>query len=498
MIQLLGNRKRLCDGMTRRDLLQVGGIGMWGLSLATAPQSRAAAVPSIAQFGKAKRCILLYLFGAAPQHETFDPKPDAPAEIQGEMKAIATSLPGVQFGEGLPRTATIADRLAIVRSMTHPYPLHGVAYALSGLPVYTTDLETRPHDAQHWPYIGSMADYCWTRRAGRKSDDVLQHVGLPWVLNSQVDDLGLIAGPYATFLGPRFDPVWTQFHGDGQRLAPKCRHEQPKEYKDPYAACARDSRFEFRGSGARSEELSDARFGLRRGLLRQFDAAQREMERSLAVRNLDAQKELATNILSSPSLREALDIQREEAALRERYGYTLFGQSCLAARRLIEAGSRFVTVFWDAYGTYFSGGWDTHQNHYPRLREYLLPGFDPAFSTLILDLEQRGLLDDTLVICTTEHGRTPQIDSKPAGAARHHWSRAYSTVLAGGGAARGAVIGRTDRQAGDVVDCPISPKDIQATALALLGISPDEEVYDRQKRPHRVAGDGQLRLELLG
>lgn len=498
MIQLLGNRKQLCDGMTRRDLLQVGGIGMWGLSLGTASRADAATSPSIAQFGKAKRCILLYLFGAAPQHETFDPKPDAAAEIQGEMKAIATSLPGVQFGEGLPQTAAVADRLAIVRSMTHPYPLHGVAYALSGLPVYTTDLETRPHDAQHWPYIGSMADYCWTRQAGRKSDEVLQHVGLPWVLNSQVDDLGLIAGPYATFLGPRFDPVWTQFQGAGERVAPKCRHEQPKEYKDPYATCARDSRFEFRGSGARSAELSDARFGLQRGLLRQFDSALRDMERSVAVRNLDTQKELAANILSSPSLRDALDIQREALSLRERYGYTLFGQSCLAARRLIEAGSRFVTVFWDAYGTYFSGGWDTHQNHYPRLREYLLPGFDPAFATLILDLEQRGLLDDTLVICTTEHGRTPQIDSKPAGAARHHWSRAYSTVLAGGGAARGAVIGRTDRQGGDVVDSPISPKDIQATALALLGISPDEEVLDRQKRPHRVAGDGQLRVGLLG
>ena len=175
----------------------------------------------------------------------------------------------------------------------------------------------------------------------------------------------------------------------------------------------------------------------------------------------------------------------------------MFGQSCLAARRLLEAGSRFVSVFWDAYGTYFSGGWDTHQNHYPRLREYLLPGFDVAFSAFLSDLDERGLLDDTLVICTTEHGRTPQIDSKPVGAARHHWSRAYSTVLAGGGARRGAVVGKTDRQGGDVIDVPISPKDIQATAFHLLGIPADTQMYDRQHRPHSIAGQGAVRKELL-
>jgi hypothetical protein len=500
MLNLQGTPKTLCDGLTRRDLLHVGGIGLWGLSLGALSPATAAgpiAPTALPNFGKAKHCVLLYLFGAAPQHETFDPKPDAPAEIQGETKAIATSLTGVHYAAGLPQTARLADRLTTIRSMSHPYPLHGVAYALSGLPVYTTNLETAPRDAAQWPYLGSVADHYWTTRNGRAEKNVLQHVGLPWVLNSQTDDLGLIAGPYASFLGQQFDPVWAKFTGKGERTAPKCRHEQPKEYQDPYAKASRDGTFVFDGLAPESADLGDARFGLRRSLLSQFDQARREMDQAFAVRDYGVQRERAATLLTSAELRAALDILREPDAVRERYGYTLFGQSCLAARRLIEAGSRFVSVFWDAYGTYFSGGWDTHQNHYPRLNNYLLPGFDPAFSAFILDLEERGLLDETLVILTTEHGRTPQIDNKPAGAARHHWSKVYSTVLAGGGTPRGAVVGKSDKIGGEVAETPISPKDIQATALHLLGIPDGTVMYDRQNRPYPLAGDGRVRPELL-
>jgi len=442
--------------------------------------------------------VMIYLFGASPQHETFDPKPDAPVEIQGELKAIATSLPGVQYGEGLPKTAAIADRLTTIRSMSHPYPLHGVAYALSGLPVYTTNLEFTPRDAAQWPYFGSVADHYWTQQSGAAGKSVLQHVGLPWVPNSQTDDAGLIAGPYASFLGQQYDPVWAKFTGKGERTAPKSRHEQAKEYQDPYAVASRDGTFVFDGMAPKSEELSDARFGLRRSLLNQFDQTRQQMDQAFAVQDYGVQRERAATLLTSNELRGALDILREPDSVREKYGYTLFGQSCLATRRLIEAGSRFVSVFWDAYGTYFSGGWDTHQNHYPRLKNYLLPGFDPAFSAFILDLEERGLLDDTLVILTTEHGRTPQIDSKPAGAARHHWSKAYSTVLAGGGTPRGAVVGKSDKIGGEVAETPISPKDIQATALHLLGIPSETLIYNRQMRPFPMAGDGQVRAELLG
>jgi arylsulfatase A-like enzyme len=177
---------------------------------------------------------------------------------------------------------------------------------------------------------------------------------------------------------------------------------------------------------------------------------------------------------------------------------TLFGQACLAARRLVEAGCPFITVFWDGYGQFASCAWDTHANHYPRLREYLLPGFDLAYSALLDDLEARGLLDSTLVVWLSEHGRTPKIDSKPKGAGRHHWSRAYSAVLAGGGSARGKVVGATDKLGGDVHETPVSPKDVLATIYHLLGIDPETHVPDLQGRPMPIAGSGRLRAELLG
>jgi hypothetical protein len=175
----------------------------------------------------------------------------------------------------------------------------------------------------------------------------------------------------------------------------------------------------------------------------------------------------------------------------------LFGQSCLAARRVVEAGGRFVSVFWDGYGQFSGCAWDTHANHYPRLKEYLLPGFDLAYSALIQDLDDRGLLDDTLVLWMSEHGRTPQIDSRPKGAGRDHWSRAYSVALAGGGTTKGKVVGRTDRLGGEVEDTPVSPKDLLATAYHLLGIDPETTVPDRLGRPQPVAGEGRLREELV-
>jgi len=176
---------------------------------------------------------------------------------------------------------------------------------------------------------------------------------------------------------------------------------------------------------------------------------------------------------------------------------TLFGQSCLAARRLIEAGGRFVTGFWDCYGLFGTGAWDTHANHYPRLKDYLLPGFDLAYSTLLNDLDERGMLDETLVMWLSEHGRTPQIDSKPPGAGRHHWSQVYSTVYAGGGIKRGEVVGASDWIGGYVRENPVSPKDILATAFHLMGIDPETMVPDRLQRPVRVVGNGRVRHELF-
>ena len=203
---------------------------------------------------------------------------------------------------------------------------------------------------------------------------------------------------------------------------------------------------------------------------------------------------MATALLSSPKIHNAINVQQEPRSLRDRYGMTLFGQSCLVARRLIEAGSKFVTVFWDEFA-YLNTDWDTHWNQNHRLKGWLLPGFDPAFASLILDLEDRGLLDETLVIWMSEHGRTPRFNQQ---AGRDHWSRVYSIAMAGGGTGRGRVVGKSDAIAGDVLDNPVSPKDILATIFHLMGISSHTTVPNMVGQPMPIAGTGQVRYELIG
>ncbi len=494
MLRMLGSPKILCDGLTRRDFLHIGGLGVFGLGLADffrLQQARAAAPSS---FGRAKACILLFPYGSPPQHETFDPKPDAPAEIQGEMRAMATRVPGLRICDHLPRVAGVMDRVTVVRSMTHPYPEHGVAYAVSGMPTYTPALETRPRDPAHWPFIGSVVDYVQERRQGSGVPPVPRNIGLPWLLNSKTD-LNVSAGPYAAFLGQGYDPVWTDFDGAGTRIAPRYTDNQTREFHDPFAACTAAGRFRLSPVGRLPDDIPVERLNLRRSLLSQLDRARLQLdERS---RGFDRFQQMAFGLVTSNRMRDALDIAREPMRVRESYGLTLFGQACLAARRLVEAGSKFLTVFWDGYGQFSGCAWDTHANHYPRLREYLLPGFDRAYSGLLLDLEARGLLDETLVLWMSEHGRTPRIDSRPRGAGRHHWSRAYAIALAGGGVPGGKIVGSTDRQGGDVHDTPISPKDILATTFHLLGIDPHTTVTDPQGRPLPIAGEGQVRPELL-
>jgi hypothetical protein len=496
MLRLLGNPKRLCDGLTRRDFLHIGGLGAFGLGLADALRLQAAELSKGNSFGHAKACILLFPYGSPPQHETFDPKPDAPAEIQGEMKSIGTAIPGVRVGEGIPEIAKIADRLCIVRSITHPYPEHGVAYAVSGIPTYTPVLETAPRDSRHWPFIGSVVDYLDERSGDGSIPAVPRNIGLPWLLNSKTD-LNVSAGPYAAFLGQGYDPVWTDFDGPGTKVAPKYSEGQKKAFDDPFAETALAGRFKVSTLANHVSDLPDERVAARRSLLEQFDAANRKLDVSHNFDGFDRHRRSAFTLLASGKMRQALDLTREPDSVREGYGRTLFGQSCLAARRLIEAGSRFVTVFWDGYGVFETCAWDTHANHYPRLKEYLLPGFDRAYPALIRDMEARGLLNETLVLWMSEHGRTPKIDSRPKGAGRHHWSKAYSIVMAGGGAPRGTVVGSTDKHAGEVKDTPISPKDILATSFHLLGIDPHTTVMDRQGKPVPIAGEGRVRKELL-
>ncbi|MED5446818.1 MAG: DUF1501 domain-containing protein, partial [Planctomycetota bacterium] len=271
---------------------------------------------------------------------------------------------------------------------------------------------------------------------------------------------------------------------------------QTKRYRNPYGGTTAEGRFRMAPAARLSRDLSIERLGLRRSLLEQFERQRSDLDTSLQVQAMSRQREVAMSLLTSSRVLDALDIGRESPSVRERYGMTLFGQTCLAARRLIESGARFVTVLWDCFGQFGNGAWDTHQYHYPRLKELLLPGFDLAYSALIEDMSSRGLLDETLVMWMSEHGRTPKINSKPGGG-RDHWSRAYTAVVAGGGTAAGRVVGRTTPDGGDVRDTPISPKDMQATLYHLLGHDPQLTMPDRNGQPHLIAGTGSLRPELL-
>ena len=493
MLRLNGSAKRLCNGVTRRDLLQIGGVGALGLGLDGA--LRADVTGSQAP---AKACIFVFLFGSPPQHETFDPKPLAAREIQGEMGAIDTKVPGLQVCEGLPQIAGIADKLTVVRSMTHEYPIHCCAYVMTGMPTYSIPLEGNPRAPEHWPFMGSVVDYLEAQRSGLASPQMPRNIGLPWRFCSHGSSPNQ-AGPYPAFLGDSYTPFWTDFTGQGTVVVPALNADtQTEQVRDPHAGIGTSDRFQLAPGCQLPSELSSRRFDSRMHLLQQFDSARPQLDRAAAVAGYDKHRARALSLIGSNGIRAALDVDRESPALRERYGMTLFGQSCLAARRLVEAGAKFVSVFWDPFGPHGASVWDTHSNHFPRLKNYLLPVFDQSYSALISDLDDRGMLDETLVLCTSEHGRTPKIDSGPKGGGRDHWARAYSSVFAGGGMARGRVVGRTDAIGGDVADTPVSPKDMQATTYHLLGYDETATMPDTLGRPMPIAGDGRVRPELLG
>jgi hypothetical protein len=493
MLRILGSPRSLCDGLTRREFLHVGALGGLGLADVLRAPAAAAAAPAPASFGRAKACILLYLYGSPSQLETFDVKPQAPAGIRGELGSIPTAVPGFRIGELLPETARAMDRVTVVRSMTHPYPVHGVAYATTGLPDPRGTLEVSPRDPGHWPFLGSVVDYVEERRDQGRPPEVPRNLALPFPFSTRRTNQPHRAGPYGGFLGPVYDPVWTTFQGEGTKPFVQENRGVVREFRDPYGGIRPDCR--FRVAAASGDALTLDRLDRRRSLLEQLDAARRRFDAGVRAAGMDRYRGMAYSLLTSGRLREALDVRREPRAVRERYGMTLFGQAALVARRLVEAGGRLVSIFWDEYGLADSA-WDTHYQHYPRLRDELCPSFDRAYSGLVRDLEARGLLGETAILCLSEHGRTPQLASVKGGG-RDHWSRAYSAVFAGGGFAAGRVVGKTDRVAGDVVETPVSPKDVLATTYHLLGIDPATTLRDRLGRPLPVAGDGKVRPELL-
>jgi hypothetical protein len=511
MFRILGSRKTLCDGLTRRDLLQVGTVGFLGLGDWFRLQAGQPAAPAARRrFGQAKSCILLYLFGSPSQHDTFDPKPDAPVEVRGELKSIPTAMPGTRLCELLPKLARVCDRTTIVRSLTHSYPTHGVAYALTATPWESMGisleesmrLQLNPRDGRHWPFIGSIVNYLETSQ-GKRPSPVPTNIALPWKLSTRCDRTPGEAGPHGHSLGTSYDPLWVEFEGEGSHRPYYYRQLGDRQSKyeninNPYAGVQLNCRFPLAGMDALSADVTLGRMEDRRGLLHQFDRACRGLDQDAACREFDHHQQRAFSLLTTSRTRQALDIDREPLAVRHKYGMHLFGQATLAARRLVEAGSRFVTVFWDDFGE-TANAWDTHYAHYPNMRNVLCPGLDQTLSALIEDLEDRGMYDETLVVVTSEHGRGPRLTNSPKsrGGGRGHWSQVYSSLLAGGGIARGRVVGKSDRLGGAVADTPLSPKDILATMYYLLGIDPQTTVPDRLERPLAVAGEGRLRPELL-
>lgn len=485
MLRALGSRQTLCDGITRRDWLNVGGTSLLGLGLSdllladTESQDPTSGVAAHA-FGRAKNCIILFLYGSPSQLETFDMKPEAPLEVRGQMDPVASSLAGLDVCEYLPETAKIMDRATVVRSLTHPHPIHGVAFATTGIDQSKLDVaaELNPQDPRHHPYFGSVVEYLDRKRRGGHPGEMVQNVALPFPFSSQRSDQPFRAGPYGAFLGPSNRPVWTEFRGEGTKTVTKARTGFSFTGKEPYLGCTRSSHFEISAAGKLPDMTVD-RLDRRRDLLSQFDSTRRDLDKSISGRSFSQFQEMAFSLLSSPKVARALDVRREADSTRDLYGMTLFGQSCLAARRLVEAGTRLVSVFWDEYGL-AGDAWDTHTNHHARMKDQLLPPFDLAFSGLIRDLEQRGMLDDTMVVCISEHGRTPKLNGT---ASRDHWSRAYSAAFAGGGFARGNVVGASDKHASDVAERPVSPKDVLATMYHLLGIDLHTRIPDRTGRP---------------
>lgn len=497
MLRILGSPKYFAPGLTRRDLLRVGGMGLAGLALPEITQLQQASAESSSsrgpRFGQAKSLILIHLYGAPSQLEWVDPKPDAPQEIRGTLGVIPSKLPGCQVGELFPRFGQVLDRCTVLRSLTHPYPIHGVAFATTGVPVIDVGMELSPRDPRHYPYFGSAVDYVDSQR-DPAPPPIPRNLVLPFRFSSRRKGEVPRAGPYGGFLGANYDPVFADYVGTPTRGIVKTLRDLEFRDPDPYMACAEDSHFVVPAASRLQAEVTLDRLDGRRHLLEQFNDARRQLLDSLAGRKLTSQQQAALAVLGSDALATALDIRRESEETRALYGESLFSKSCLAARRLVEAGARVVSVFWDEYG--LAGmGWDTHWNHYQRMKEELCPGLDQGWHALITDLDRRGLLDDTLVVCTSEHGRTPKI-SAAQGAGRDHWSQVYSSVIAGGGTARGRVVGASDRHAAEVADLPLSPKDLLATMFHLLGIDPHTLVADRTGRPVALV-DGRVITEAL-
>ena len=433
--------------LTRRQALRIGGLGIAGLSLANALQAEATRG---AAASKIKSCILLFYYGGPCQLDTWDMKPDAPVEVRGQFRSVATKAPGIRICEHLPKTARVMDKLAIIRSMHHPMRNHNSAAVetFCGRTPLKGDLELLADDPNSFPNYGAILS-ALTKQRG----EVPIHVALPHVLYNVV----VLPGQTAGFLGAAHNHF--QVTRDPS---------QPNFGIDELSLPA---------------DVPLARLDDRKSLLSLVDSQLRQADRTVRTRGMTTLQTRAFNLLRSEKVRQAFDLAGESVALRDHYGRHKLGQSLLLARRLVESGVRFVNVN-DKIRNGQLENWDSHENNFGRLKNDLLPPADQGFSALIEDLDTRGLLDSTLVIAMGEFGRTPQIN-KSAG--RDHWPDVYSIVLAGGGIRGGSVYGSSDKIGAYPAADPVTPGDLAATLFWRLGIDPTTEIRDLTDRPYRVA-----------
>lgn len=455
--------------LSRRQVLRAGSLGVLGLGLGdllghSALAGRAEnATASPAGFGRAKNCILIFMWGGPSQLDTFDLKPDAPAEVRGDFNPISTAIPGLQICEHFQSLAKVADKLAVIRTLNHTDPAHlssGHA-TLTGhwAPVINSDAE--PPSDRDTPHIGSVVDTL--RPTGSAMPGF---VTMPWLAYHPAAPGGRAPGQNAGWLGRRHDPFLLT--GD-----PNSSDWKIQDLILP-------------------DDLTRQRLIDRRRLLSLIDAQRAALGQSASAGALGEYQQKAFGLLSSPSAREAFDLSQETDQTRERYGRNIHGQCVLLARRLVEHGVPLVSVNWHNDGKNF---WDTHGNNFNRLKNDLIPPADRALTALLEDLDQRGLLDETIVAWVGEFGRKPQLTSGNAG--REHWPFCYNGLLAGGGITGGAVYGTSDAQAAHPAKLPVSPLDYAATIYHALGIDPNMTLPDPLNRPLRFC-QGSPITELFG
>jgi Protein of unknown function (DUF1501) len=465
MLSLIDRSVSLTDQIARREWLRIGGLSAIGLSLPTLLRAGQASPPIPATptklssdlgstFGKAKNVIFLWLQGGPPQHETFDPKPDAPVDIRGLFKPIATNVPGIQFCELLPRTACHADKLAVIRSLSTRDDNHDVSgyWLLTGYPYGPGSArQIKPSD---WPYFGSIVKML-------KPSEKLPALTSVWIpdvmrLNDNVTPAGQTAGFVGKMWEPeRFvgDPALPDYHIEGLSL---------------------------------TGELTRVRIDRRRELLGQLDVSFNSVGRSETIEAWSRLSHHAFDLVTAGKARAAFDLSRESGKTRDRFGRYTWGQSVLLARRLIEAGVRLVHVNWardPGDSAVDNPLWDTHAQNADRLQDSLCPQFDVTFAALMDDLADRGLLVETLVVVVGEFGRTPRINKQGG---RDHWGHVFSLVLAGAGIRGGQVIGASDKNGAYPVTDPIRGGDLTATIFHLLGIDPGGVFHDKTNRPHPI------------